>query len=437
MTTQTRTQIERPHRSPDAMTPPARIDRHRLARVFARSVILRDVNAANVSAGLTAGLWYAFGGISVHLGVASSLHLSPAEASSWLFIICLTSGISALILGLAYRQPIAFGASIPGWLFLATVGGRYGLSQIAGASLMAGVLIVLAGPLGIGERIMRWLPLPIVMGMFAGSSLSYATGIFRYLNTDPLPVAMAIAGYLAARAFGRMWLPPLAVAGAAGFLGAMLGGQVQFQALQASWPVVAPVRPEFGLASFFALAVPLTVMAIGIGNVQGIGFLVSQGYRPPINLLTAVVGVNSIVNALFGGQPSTVARNGVAIVGGEDAGPREQRYVANIEASLCMLAIALGAASAAGLLQAFPIGLVATLAGLAILGALTDALRKSLVGSLSTGAFFALAIAASPLTILGIGSAFWALIGGWLVSFVLERPALRREMRGASDGAAG
>jgi predicted benzoate:H+ symporter BenE len=38
--------------------------------------------------------------------------------------------------------------------------------------------------------------------------------------------------------------------------------------------------------------------------------------------------------------------------------------------------------------------------------------------------FFASVIAASPLTILGIGSAFWALEGGFLVSLFLERSAL-------------
>jgi benzoate membrane transport protein len=47
------------------------------------------------------------------------------------------------------------------------------------------------------------------------------------------------------------------------------------------------------------------------------------------------------------------------------------------------------------------------------------------------GAFFALAIAASPLTILGVGSAFWALVGGMLVSLLLERRPLMRLWRSA------
>ena len=54
---------------------------------------------------------------------------------------------------------------------------------------------------------------------------------------------------------------------------------------------------------------------------------------------------------------------------------------------------------------------------------------------LPTGAFFALAIAASPLSILGIGSSVWALVGGVLVSLAIERPALLRALRGAAVAA--
>ena len=35
--------------------------------------------------------------------------------------------------------------------------------------------MLLMGILGVGGRIMRWFPLPIIMGMFAGSILGYVT----------------------------------------------------------------------------------------------------------------------------------------------------------------------------------------------------------------------------------------------------------------------
>jgi benzoate membrane transport protein len=98
-----------------------------------------------------------------------------------------------------------------------------------------------------------------------------------------------------------------------------------------------------------------------------------------------------------------VARNGVAILAGDDAGPRDQRYVANLVASLFALFLALSATTANTLLHVLPISLVAALAGLAILTAFVDALQTAIATDLPMGAFFALAIAASPLTLFGVG----------------------------------
>ena len=58
-----------------------------------------------------------------------------------------------------------------------------------------------------------------------------------------------------------------------------LSGQINTGALEWSAPTVAPVRPEFDFGSLAALTIPLVVMAIGMGNVQGLGVLVAQGYR--------------------------------------------------------------------------------------------------------------------------------------------------------------
>ena len=399
-----------------------------------RRSVLRDVNGANIAAGLTAGLWYAFGAIPLHLDAAASLRLAPGATSSWFFIIFFTSAVSSVVLTLRCRQPLAIGWTIPGLVFLATGGTRYSHAEIAGASLVAGVSIVVLGLLGVGERLMRWLPLPLVMGLFAGSILGYATGIFGHLGAQPWVGGAANLGYLGARALARSWLPPVGGAVVAGVVAAALAGQVHAAAFRWSPPLVAPVWPAFNPGSLVALAVPLVVLAIGIGNVQGIGFLVQQGYRPPVKLVTVVVGLNSIVNAVFGGHPSTVQGSGVAIVAGAEAGPRDQRYVANLVAALCALLLALSATTASALLGVLPMSLVATFAGLAILSALMDALRQAVVTELPIGAFFALVIAASPLTFLGIGSAFWALAGGVLVSLLLERPAVLRYQAGARPG---
>jgi benzoate membrane transport protein len=405
----------------DEPSTPTRLSRRSLAA---------DLHVHNVAAGLTTGLWYAFGAIPLQLDVAAKLNLSPALAASWFCIVWLTGGLASLSLSWLFRQPLAITWTIPGLVFLGAAGARYSLPEIVGASLIAGLLIVVLGVLGIGERVMRWLPLPIVLGMFAGSILGYATGIFTHLTAEPITVGATLGGYLFARALGRAWLPPIGGAFAAGLLAAALTGRVHPEGLRWAPPAITVVSPAFQLESVLALAIPLVVMAVGIGNVQGIGLLVSQGYRPPITLLTIVIGLNSIVNALFGGHPSTVARTGVAMVAGEEAGPPDQRYVASLVAAVATIVIALSATMATTLLEALPMSLVASLAGLAILSSLMEALRKSVVSDLPMGAFFAFAIAASPLSILGLSSAFWALVGGLLVALAVERRSLLQHVGG-------
>lgn len=394
---------------------------------------LPDVNPANVSAGITCGLWYVFGGLPIFLGTAASLRLTPAETSSWLFITCLSGAICGVFLTLRYRQPLAVTMTIPGWVFLATVGPHYGYAAIVGANIVAGCLILVAGLLGLGSRLMSWLPLPIVMGMFAGSIVGYVIGVFTQLGLQPLLVAPVLIAYLGARAVDRSWLPPLAAAAAAGLIAATVLGKVHIAELRWMPPVILLPRPAFTAADILALSLPLAVMTIGIGNVQGFGMLLNKGYRPPINLSTVLVGVASIVNGIFGGHPATVARNGIAIVAADDAGPRDQRYIANLVATGFLILLAAGASMARPLLSVLPPPLVAVLAGIAILGALHDALRRTVAAELPLGAFFAFGIAASPLQFLGIGSAFWALVGGLLASLVVERRALLHLVRASAD----
>src|SRR5215217_4004158 len=256
-----------------------------------RRTILTDVTGANVAAGITAGFFYAFGAIPVHLDAMRSLGLDPVAASSWLFITFMTSAISSLILSIKFRMPLPIGWTMPGLIFLATSTTHYSHAEIVGASLMAGIVILAMGLLGIGERLMRWIPLPIVMGMFAGNVLAYVTGIFRQLEVQPVVVGATIAGYLGTSALRRVWCPPMAGAVISGIGAAMITGRADPSSFAWSAPKVAPIVPSFDPASILTLTVPLVVMAVGIGNVQGFGILAAQGYRPPIRLLTVWMGV--------------------------------------------------------------------------------------------------------------------------------------------------
>ena len=136
------------------------------------------------------------------------------------------------------------------------------------------------------------------------------------------------------------------------------------------------------------------------------------------------MGINSVVNALFGGHPATVARTGVAIIASPDAGASSGRYwAAVISASLTVL-IALAATPVASLLNILPKTYIFSLAGLAILSSLQDALSKSFGSKMPFGAMAAFVVAMTPFSVFGITSAFWAIAAGLIGSLLVERGQL-------------
>ncbi len=135
---------------------------------------MRELSWAATWAGLTAFVWYAFGAVPLHIGVSEQMGLTTAQTSSWIFIVWFSGAVSTIAASLYFRQPIPITWTIPGLVYLGTLSDRFSFEELVAANLVAGVLLLALGVSGIGGRIMRWLPLPIVMGMFGGSILEYA-----------------------------------------------------------------------------------------------------------------------------------------------------------------------------------------------------------------------------------------------------------------------
>jgi benzoate membrane transport protein len=148
-----------------------------------------------------------------------------------------------------------------------------------------------------------------------------------------------------------------------------------------------------------------------------------------VSPVSVLVGVASMLNALFGGHPAIVARTGVAMLAAQDAGPSAGRYWGVVVSASLTLLIAFAGASIGALVGVLPRSYVFALAGLAILGALQDALERSFAGALRFGALVAFVVALTPFAIFGISSAFWSLLAGIAASVVLERAELTRHWR--------
>lgn len=383
--------------------------------------IFRDFGMASVWAGLTAFVWYAFGALPLHLEVAGQLGLSATESSSWIFIIWLCGAATSITLSFYYRIPIPITWTIPGLIYLGTLAGQFTFAEIVGANIMAGAAIVLLGAFGIGKRIMAWLPLPIVMGMFGGSILVYVTRMVAACVEDVLVAGVTLASYLAGRFIASPRVPPMGLAVVVGGLAVFTFGGATPEVVSWSLPDLAVPGFSFTTSAFIAVSLPMIILAMGLGNVQGLGFLLAQEYRVPITTVTIATGLASLVNAVFGGHPATVARTGAAILAGPDAGPKEGRFWANVLASALTVSIALGAGTLTSLMAALPRTFVVTLAGLAIISSLQSAFESAFGGKLRFGSLTALVVAATPFAVFGITSAFWSLLAGIAASYMADR----------------
>jgi benzoate membrane transport protein len=395
----------------------------------ARSKIWRDFNTAAMWAGLTAFVWYAFGTVPLHIAVSQQLHLSAAQTSSWIFIIWSSGAISSVALSIYYRQPLPITWTIPGLIYLGTLADRFSYAELVGANLIAGGLIIVLGFIGIGARIMRWLPLPLVMGMFAGSIFGYVTRLVTATIEDFIVAGSAVAAYLVGRLIANPRVPPVGLAVIAGGVAVYVAERFTPASIAWNLPIVSIPEMSFSFPAVLAVSLPMLVLAMGLGNVQGLGFLLAQGYRVPVNCTTVALGVNSVINALFGGHPAIVARTGVAILASPEAGPLASRYWANLIAATLTLVLAFAAMPVASLLGILPKSYIFVLAGLAIISSFQDAVTKAFTEHLRFGAVVAFAVAATPFAFASITSAFWAVIAGLVASLLAERSQILEHWR--------
>ncbi|MDQ3809584.1 MAG: benzoate/H(+) symporter BenE family transporter, partial [Chloroflexota bacterium] len=394
------------------------------------SSLLRDCNSAAAWAGITTFLWYAVGMVPVQIAVVGQFGLDHRQMSSWMFIIWATGALASMALSLTYRQPLAVTSSLSAIIFLGTLANRFTFDDVAGAELMAAVLVCGLACLGFGRKLLAWLPMPLAMAMLAGSILGDVMNVVSSSVSDAAIAGTTVAGYVAGRALRNPRIPPLSLALIAGAAAVFMLHSARPVPVEWTLPSLVVPSMTFSITNFLAISLPLIVLSIGLGNVQGLGYLAEQGYRVPANRVTFVLGLSSIANALFGGHTAQVSRNGIPIMASPEAGPLGGRYWASLIASAAMLAIALGAAPVTSLLAILPRSYIVALAGLAILPSFQDALERAFGGTLRFGAVVAFLVAATPFSIMGITSAFWALVAGLGAALVSDRAQLLTHWRG-------
>ncbi|NOU07785.1 MAG: benzoate transporter, partial [Hyphomicrobiaceae bacterium] len=163
----------------------------------------------------------------------------------------------------------------------------------------------------------------------------------------------------------------------------------------------------------------------------GFAVLRASGYEPPVQAALGVTGVASLLSAPFGGHMTNMAAISAAICTGPDthADPA-QRWKAGIWYGAVWLLIALMAGPLLAMLKAMPNGLIVAVAGLGLIGSLAGALGTAMQEPADRfAAVITFAVAASSLSLFGIGAAFWSLVAG-LAVVGLDHLVARTNRRG-------
>lgn len=365
---------------------------------------------------------------------------------SWIFACWGLGCLNGLILSLKYKTPIPGAWSISG-AAIAVSGVAAGLTlpQLCTGYLLSGILVFLLGVSGIMNKVMKFIPMPIVMGMTAGCLFKFGTNIVQYLFdwssdlSQPVNAQLLIIALLAIAAwvlFNRLKIaavPPVLAALVVVIAGVLICGLYDTSALEnLQW--TGPRIPGYSFESlgtiFISVTIPLTLLVIGAENTQAVGVLQGQGYEVPIKAMTIMSGIGGMIVSVFGGHNANIAGPMTAMTSSPESGPREDRYVAAVICMLFTSLVAIFASIVVPFLDTLPINLIYIIAGLSLLGVILSSLQDAFsAGKFQFSAVIAFVVALSQISFLGIGSSFWSLLVGVIIAAVIEPKDFKESLR--------
>ncbi|MGU9990009.1 benzoate transporter BenE [Bordetella avium] len=381
---------------------------------------IRDLSVSAIAAGLIAVL-VSFSGTAVLMVQAGHAGgLSAVQIGSWLGSICLALGLGGAIFSLRTGLPVVFAWSTPGAALLVTGLAGVPFDQAVGAFMLAAALTLVCGVFGWIDPIVRRIPGEIAGAMLAGVLLNFGMGVFRNISSAPAMVLAMCVAYLLC----KRWLPRFAIliVLALGLLIAASQGLLQLNSLSWEWTEFVWTTPHFTVQSAISLGIPLFVVAMASQNLPGLAILQAAGYRPPASRLVAATGLVGLAAAPFGAHSVTLG----AIIAALCAGPEAhddpaRRYVAAATYGISYVLLSVAAGTVALFFQALPAALIATLAGLALLGAIMGGMANAMGNpQRREAALITLLATASGMSFWGIGSAFWGLAAGLLAHAVFS-----------------
>lgn len=364
--------------------------------------------------------------LSLTLTAAAQLNLSRAELSSWIITLYGIPSVFSIVLAYRYQQPLLFTGNVFVLVFFTSLEGNHQYSDLSGTAMLAGIVVMLVSALGLIDHLSRLIPPPIVLGLLAGAVLPFVVDVFTLLNEEPVIVGWTLVAYLVGQRYLSTGLPPVLPALVTGITVVAITGKMGEVPADIPPPSLVVIRPTITVEALIAITPVLVILLTLQSNVPSMVFLRTQGYSPPERRLNLTSGVGTALGSLFGPTGISLSLPATSIVSGPDAGEPKHRHRAVYIAAAAVLLIALFSGIAVDLTMVLPLHLLLTLAGLAVVGVLVNALQQMTRGPLTLGPLFAFVTSLSGISLLGFGSFFWGLVIGTGVSLLVEQDALRK-----------
>jgi benzoate membrane transport protein len=382
--------------------------------------LLQDFSVPAVFAGFITFLV----GISVSsvlvIQSAQLLGASTAQITSWFWALGLGIGLSGLILSWKFKYPVATSWSTAGLaLILATANG-YSLYEAIGAFLVCGLLTAILGFSGIFQKVLVHIPQSLTSAMLAGVLLKFGIALFASMQNDWEFILSLLAVYILSKRLSPRYSIVITVI--AGVVLCPLFLQFHVSTIQFSLAQPVWMAPEFSWSAIFGLALPLFVINMASQYLPGLAMIKSYGYQPNVNQLIGWTGVAQTIFAPFGCFSANIAAISAAISLDDQAHPdSKKRYIAGMSCGFFYILMGLFAATLTSILMSFPGVFMTALAGIALLGTIGHNVAIAFQDvSEREAALMTFLFSASGIQFLGIGSAFWGLLFGFVVSIILK-----------------
>lgn len=339
--------------------------------------------------------------------------------ASWVWAISIGSGFSSIVLSIRYKVPVLLAWSIPGTALLITLFPHLSLNDMVGAYIIAAVISLAIGISGYFDKLLAMIPKGIAAGMMAGILFQFGAGIFQSSKAMPGMVFIMLLTYMVSKRL----MPRYAIVWVmvAGIIVSFL--TKNFHAVPLALTITTPewIQPNFSWQSTLNLALPLVLLNLTGQFLPGMALLKLNDFHISSKPVINTASLTSLVIAFFGGISIVQAAVTAALCMGEHCHEdKSRRYIGGVSNGLFYLVGTLFATNLVYLFQALPKALIATLAGLALLGALLSNLTIAMQNPVDREpALITFLATVSGMSLFGLGSVFWGVIIGMLSYLIM------------------